>query len=314
MSYNEAQIREIMPELRGKLRENADLSKNNWFQVGGVAELLFRPDDVADLAYFIKHKPDDLDVTVLGVGSNILIREGGISGVVIRLGRGFADAVVENGKLIAGASCLSLNAALTAQDAELAGVEFLSGIPGSIGGALAMNAGAYGGETADVLLRAELVDDKGNIHWLTKDELGFAYRSCNAPKGWIFTRGEFKTVAGNKQDISERINAITQARGDTQPVRARTGGSTFKNPPGQKAWQLIDRAGCRGLTIGGAQVSEKHCNFLINTGEATAEDLERLGEEVRRRVLEASGIMLEWEIKRIGQRKVRDVANVRAVG
>ena len=301
MRYGDKDIAALMPELRGRLRADAELSEVNWFRVGGRADVLFKPEDVQDLAYFLSRKPADLPVTLLGVGSNILIRDGGLEGVVIRLGRAFATATAEGDILHAGAGGLGLNAAITAQQAGIGGLEFLSGIPGSVGGALFMNAGAYGRETADILLHADVVDDKGNLHRMDKPALGFSYRHSALPDGWVFVGAAFCGVMEDKKLIQERMDHIAQERGASQPVRARTGGSTFKNPAGAKAWELIDKAGCRGLTIGGAQVSEKHCNFLINTGSATADELERLGEEVRRRVFETTGIMLEWEIKRIGR-------------
>ena len=296
-------LMEQLPALRGRLRAQADLSAINWFRVGGPAEVLFRPEDAADLAEFMKHKPSGVRVTVLGVGSNLLVRDGGIDGVVIRLGRGFTELTLEEDTLHAGAACLSLNAALFAADNGRADLEFLSGIPGTIGGALAMNAGAYGSETAQQLVSAQLVDGAGNLREIGVDELGYRYRHCSLPEGAIFTRASFRTRPDNPLAIHDRIHAIQTEREASQPIRSRTGGSTFKNPEGHKAWKLIDEAGCRGLTMGGAQVSEKHCNFLINTGEATAADLEALGEEVRRRVKAHSGIELEWEIKRIGKHK-----------
>ena len=293
-----------MPQVRGKLRANADLSAVNWFRVGGPAEWLFRPEDAQDLADFMQAKPADMPVTVLGVGSNLLVRDGGIDGVVIRLGRNFTQTIIDENWLELGAGGLSLNTALYAADNAIAGLEFLSGIPGTIGGALAMNAGAYGRETADVLIQAELVDAQGTIRVVSKEELQYSYRHCGL-KNVIFTRGWFAMAEGEPEQIHQRIKEITQSREETQPIKSRTGGSTFKNPDGHKAWELIDAAGCRGLQIGGAEVSEKHCNFLINTGKATAADLEELGEEVRRRVKAHSGIELEWEIRRIGKAQQR---------
>jgi UDP-N-acetylmuramate dehydrogenase len=290
-----------MPYLRGRVRANADLSKVNWFQVGGQAELLFKPEDTDDLAYFLAHRPAGMPYFMLGVGSNLLVRDGGIAGAVIRLSKGFADCTVKDNRLTIGAGCLNANAVKVAQEAGIGGLEFLSGVPGTIGGALAMNAGAYGTETKDVLIEAEAVDPSGRVHILTPQGLGYSYRHCSLPEGWIFTRATFEGKRETPSTVAERMEKIAHLREATQPIRSRTGGSTFKNPPGQKAWQLIEAAGCRGLTLGGAQMSEKHCNFMINTGTATAADLEKLGEDVIRRVEAKSGITLEWEIRRIGK-------------
>lgn len=291
-----------LPPVRGSYREGAELAKTNWFGVGGPADVLFRPADTEDLALFLKHKPAELPVTVLGVGSNLLVRDGGVKGVVIKLGRGFAAVTGEGETLHAGAGALSFNVAQFAQHYGLEGLEFLSGIPGTIGGALAMNAGAYGSDTASCLLQAEALDEQGNLHMLTPEDIGFIYRGNTLPDGWIFTKAILKGKPGNREEIAGRIADITAKREATQPIKSRTSGSTFANPPGKKAWELIDAAGCRGLKIGGATVSEKHCNFLINEGNATATDLEMLGEEVRRRVKETSGVILEWEVKIIGIR------------
>ena len=289
-----------LPAVRGKLRAHADLSRVNWFGVGGAAEALFRPEDEADLAQFMAALPAGIPVTVLGVGSNLLVRDGGIDGVVVRLGRAFVDVRAEGGQVIAGAGALSLHAAQTAQAAVLSGLEFLSGIPGTVGGALAMNAGAYGRETKDALVSARVVDAKGSIQTLSTEEIGYVYRGNHLPPGCIFTQGTFRGQPGEASAMEAEMRRIAKERGESQPVKSRTGGSTFKNPPGHKAWQLIDEAGCRGLKVGAAQVSELHCNFLINTGGAAAAEIEALGEEVRRRVREHSGIELEWEIKRVG--------------
>jgi UDP-N-acetylmuramate dehydrogenase len=292
-----------LPQVRGRYRPQADLSRMVWFQAGGVAEVLFKPEDTADLSHFLSHKPADVPVTVLGVGSNLLVRDGGVEGVVIRLGREFTHIDVrEDGTIRAGAAAMGLNVATVAAEQGRAGLEFLSGIPGTVGGALAMNAGAYGNDTASVLISATAVDEQGIIHTLPVEEMGYRYRHCGVPSGWVFTEALFRTTSDAGEAIHARMQAIRESREASQPVRSRTGGSTFKNPEGGKAWECIDRAGCRGLTIGGAQVSEKHCNFLINTGNATAEELELLGEEVRRRVLESQGVTLEWEIRRIGRR------------
>ncbi len=288
-----------LPRPRGRLTADAPLGPQTWFATGGPAEVLFRPADVEDLANFLAGVPADVPVTVLGVGSNLLVRDGGIRGVVVRLLRGFTTITVEGNEVVSGAGAPDLNVALTARDHALAGLEFLSGIPGTIGGALAMNAGAYGGELAQVLVWAEAVDRAGRLHRVGPDRLGFDYRHSDAPADWIFTRARLAAHPGDPLEIARRIAEIDSARTESQP-RSRTGGSTFMNPPGHKAWELIDRAGCRGLRIGQAQVSEKHCNFLINLGGASAADIEALGEEVRRRVLEQSGVALQWEIRRLG--------------
>ena len=294
-------LKNKLPEVRGQYRFDAPLAGTNWFGVGGAAEVLFKPEDAADLAHFIKHKPVDLPVTVIGVGSNLIIRDGGIKGVVVRLGRGFNHATLAGSEVIAGASMLDLNLAQWAANHGRAGLEFLSGIPGTIGGALAMNAGAYAREVKDVIVRAEAVTPEGEIITLTPADLHYSYRRYGGRAGLIFTRGWFKTTEDAPDTIAARITEIQEKREATQPIRERTGGSTFKNPEGHKAWELIDRAGARGLKIGKAQMSELHCNFMINTGGATAAELEALGEEVIRRVREHSGITLEWEIKRIGE-------------
>ncbi|WP_412557685.1 UDP-N-acetylmuramate dehydrogenase [Thalassospira sp. MIT1370] len=291
-----------LPKVRGKLREGAQLAKVTWFQVGGPADVMFRPADEADLADFLKGKPDDMPVTVIGVGSNLLVRDGGIRGVVIRLGRPFTDAVIKDGDLHVGAGALDLNVAQVAQQAGIAGLEFLSGIPGTIGGALRMNAGAYGSEIKDVLISATAIDGKGIKHTVTPDEMGMSYRHCDLPEDWIFTSAILRGTAGDPDEIAKRMDEIQQARAGSQPIKSRTGGSTFANPVPDRAWEVIDAAGCRGLTIGGAQMSEQHCNFMINTGNATALDLEQLGDEVRKRVKEHSGVELRWEIRRIGER------------
>lgn len=292
-----------LPKVRGTYREGAELSKINWFNVGGPAEVMFRPADVQDLSYFLSHKPADIPVVVLGVGSNLLVRDGGIDGVVIRLGKGFTDIHCRRESVHAGAGALSFNVAMACQNQGIAGLEFLSGIPGTIGGALAMNAGAYGSDIASVLIEAEVIDESGVVHVLKPEDIGYVYRGNTLPEGMIFIGGIFRGHQGNLHEIAQRIAEITAKREGTQPIRSRTSGSTFTNPPGDKrAWELIDQAGCRGLVIGDAQVSEKHCNFLINRGNATAADIENLGEEVRRRVRETSGVDLHWEIKRIGKK------------
>jgi len=291
-----------LPKPRGRLTADAPLGPQTWFATGGPAEVLFRPADVEDLASFLAALPADVSVTVLGVGSNVIVRDGGIRGVVIRLLRGFTGITVEGHEVVAGAGAPDLNVALTAREHSLAGLEFLSGIPGTIGGAFPTNAGAYGGELAAVLISAQAVDRAGRIFTMTPSELGLSYRHSHAPVDWIFTSARLRATPGDQLVIGRRINEIDSARADSQP-RSRTGGSTFANPPGHKAWELIAAAGCRGLKVGGAQVSEKHTNFLINTGAATASDIEKLGEEVRRRVLDKSGVRLEWEIRRLGEFK-----------
>ena len=290
-----------LPPVRGRLTEEAPLAPVTWFRVGGAAEIMFRPADETDLAEFLAAKPLDVPVTVLGVASNLLIRDGGIPGVVIRLGRAFVGVAASGETVRAGAGALDLNIALACREAGITGLEFLSGIPGTLGGALRMNAGAYGREIKDVLLSVAVLDGQGRRHDVAAAKLGLTYRNCAAPADWIFVAAELAGSTGNPQAIGRQMDEIQEARAASQPIRARTGGSTFANPPGHKAWELIDRAGCRGLVRGGAQVSEKHANFLINTGSATAGDLEGLGEEVRLRVFETTGITLEWEIKRVGR-------------
>lgn len=291
---------ERMPPVRGRLTADAPLAPVTWFRVGGPAEVMFRPADADDLADFLAALPADVPVTVIGVASNLLIRDGGVPGVVIRLGRDFAIVTAEGTRVTAGAGALDLNVALTARDAGIAGLEFLSGIPGTLGGALRMNAGAYGRETREVLVEAEGVTRSGERVRYDTAAMGFTYRHSAVPADVILTRAVLQGQPGEPAEIAGRMDEIAAKRAESQPVRARTGGSTFTNPPGQKAWELIDKAGCRGLRIGDAQVSEKHCNFLLNLGNATAADLESLGETVRARVLETSGVTLDWEIKRIG--------------
>lgn len=291
---------DTLPPVRGRLSENASLAKVTWFGVGGPAEVLFKPADADDLAEFLKTKSQDVPVTVIGVGSNLLVRDGGVPGVVVRLGREFAKIEVINADVICGAGALDGNVARAAQEAGVTGLEFLSGVPGTIGGALRMNAGAYGAEMKDAVVGAIALDGDGNRHELGAEELGFSYRKSAIPADWVFIEAQLRGHAGEAADIQGRMDDIKNAREDTQPLRTKTGGSTFKNPDGAKAWQLIDAAGCRGLRVGGAQVSDKHCNFLINNGDATAADLENLGEQVRKRVIEHSGVELTWEIRRIG--------------
>jgi UDP-N-acetylmuramate dehydrogenase len=289
-----------LPPVRGRYRENAPLAPVTWFRVGGPAEVLFRPADVDDLGQFLAARPAGVPITVLGVGSNVLVRDGGVPGVVIRLGREFAGLVVDGADIHAGAAAMDINVARLACAAGIAGLEFLSGVPGTIGGALRMNAGAFGGEVKDVVVAAEALDGRGRRHWLNGGDLGFGYRSSAVPADRVFVSARLRGRPGETGAIAGRMDEIRKLRERTQPMRVRTGGSTFTNPPGQKAWKLIEAAGCRGLTHGEAMVAEKHCNFLINTGSATAADLEALGEEVRRRVLATSGVALHWEIRRLG--------------
>jgi UDP-N-acetylmuramate dehydrogenase len=286
--------------VRGTYAENAPLKDLVWFRAGGPAEVLFRPADAEDLATFLYAKPADLPVTVIGVGSNLLIRDGGIPGVVLRLPGSFGKIAAEGTRVRAGAAALDATVARAAAEAGVGGLEFLRGIPGTIGGALRMNAGCYGREIKDVFVEAKAVDGSGNIVTLDASDMGFVYRKSGVPDDLIFVEAVLEGEAGNPDEVRARMSGLVEQRESTQPVKAKTGGSTFKNPPGHKAWQLIDQAGCRGLMHGAAQVSEKHCNFLINTGEATAADIEGLGEDVRARVRDKFGIELEWEIKRVG--------------
>ena len=290
----------LLPRLRGRLQEHAVLAPTTWFRVGGPAEMLVRPADVADLCSFLAELPHEVPVSVIGAASNLIVRDGGVHGVVLRLARGFNDVAIEADGIVAGAAALDLTVAEHAAAAGLGGLEFLSGIPGTIGGAVAMNAGAYGGEVAHVLDWAEIVTRFGELVKLAAAPLSFAYRHATLPPGGIVVRARFRANPMIPSTIAARMAEIRVNREATQPVRARTGGSTFRNPPQMKAWELIDGAGCRGLVRGGAMVSDKHCNFLLNTGDAKAADIEGLGEEVRARVRNASGIDLHWEIRRIG--------------
>jgi UDP-N-acetylmuramate dehydrogenase len=291
---------DTLPPVRGRVQADAVLAPATWFRVGGPAEILFRPADTADLAAFLAALPLEIPVTIIGAASNLIIRDGGIRGVVIRLARGFGEIAVEPDGVVAGAAALDAVVAEYSAQAGLAGLEFLSGIPGAVGGAIAMNAGAYGGDVAATLDWAELVIRQGDIIKLSASDIGFSYRHSGLPAGSIVVRARFRAQPGDAVVIAARMAEIRASREATQPTRARTGGSTFRNPPGARAWELIDAAGARGLTRGGAEISSKHCNFMLNTGGATAADLEGLGEEVRRRVLAATGITLDWEIKRIG--------------
>jgi len=302
-----SRLSETLPKVRGTYAENAPLKDLVWFRAGGPAEILFRPADADDLAQFLAAKPPTLPVTVIGVGSNLLVREGGIKGVVIRLSANFGRVAIEGMRIRAGAAALDAAVARAAADAGLAGLEFLRGVPGTIGGALRMNAGAYEREICDVLVSAEAIDIAGQRRTFRAAELDLSYRHCGLGEDWIFTAATLQGAPGEAEKIAARMAEIGAQREASQPVRTRTGGSTFANPSdpragGRKAWQLIDEAGCRGLRLGGAQVSELHCNFLINTGSATAADLEGLGEEVRRRVADRFGVDLQWEIRRLGRK------------
>jgi UDP-N-acetylmuramate dehydrogenase len=276
------------------------LSKSTWFRVGGPAEVMFWPADLDDLITFLQNKPDAVPVTMIGIGSNLMVRDGGIPGVVIRLGKIFEEVSIRGMEIIAGGGLSNLRLANFARNYEISGFEFLCGIPGTVGGSIRMNAGAYGFEIKDILQRVTALDKKGNLKDLSVSELKYSYRHSNLKKDLIYIGGYFKGSPAAAIKIAERMTVIRQEREFTQPVKMPTGGSTFVNPPGYKAWELIDAAGCRGLMRGGAIVSEKHCNFLINTGSASSADLEGLGEEVRRRVFEGCGIKLDWEIQRLG--------------
>ncbi|MBT4769250.1 MAG: UDP-N-acetylmuramate dehydrogenase [Rhodospirillaceae bacterium] len=290
-----------LPASRGRMIENAPMGPSTWFRTGGVAEIMFRPADLDDLLQLLKAKPADVPVTVIGVGSNLLIRDGGIPGIVIRLGKAFASIEITGEEISVGSAALDHSVAQACLEHGVSGLEFLIGIPGTIGGALRMNAGAYGREMKDVTTSIKAVDVNGDVHKLTNAEIGFGYRKSDIPENWIFLSSRLKGAPGEQSEIEQRMNEIRTNREAAQPLRTRTGGSTFANPPGIKAWELIEKAGCRGLCKGGAMVSEKHCNFLINTGDASAGDIEALGEEVRDRVRETSGVELEWEIRRIGK-------------
>jgi UDP-N-acetylmuramate dehydrogenase len=289
-----------LPRVKGPYQPGAAIKDLTWFRAGGPAEVLYIPPDANDLAAFLKDLPEDVPVTVIGVGSNLLVRDGGVGGVVIRLGRGFMNVVAEGSRVRAGAAALDVAVAKTALEAGLSGLEFMRGIPGAVGGGLKMNAGAYGREFKDVLIEAVVLNRKGERVRLTNQQMGFAYRRSNVPDDLIFVEALFQGTPGDKAQIEARMNEITDARAATQPIKSRTGGSTFKNPDGHKAWQLIDQAGCRGLRRGDAEVSTLHCNFLINHGKASGDEIEALGEEVRAKVKAATGVELEWEIKRIG--------------
>ena len=291
---------DMLPPVKGSITRDAALKEMLWFRAGGPADALFRPADAEDLAMFLAARPRDLPVQVIGVGSNLLVRDGGVPGVVVRLPAAFGKIEATGARVRAGAAALDASVARAAAEAGIAGLEFLRGVPGTVGGALRMNAGCYGREIADIFVEAMALDGQGNRVTLSPSDMGFSYRKTKAPDDLIFLEAVFEGRPDAPDAIKARMEELAASREASQPIRAKTGGSTFKNPPGHKAWELIDRAGCRGLMIGAAQVSEKHCNFLINTGEASAADIEALGEEVRRRVRDSQGVNLEWEIKRIG--------------
>jgi UDP-N-acetylmuramate dehydrogenase len=294
-------LKSAMPDLRGRLLGNESLAPLTWFRVGGPAQVLFTPADEDDLAYFLSKLPNEIPVYVVGVGSNLIVRDGGMPGVVIRLSpRGFGEAKAEGDTVRAGTAALDKRVAETAATANIGGLEFYFGIPGSIGGALRMNAGANGGETKDVLVEARGVTRAGEKVTFSNADMKFVYRGNGVDPSVVFTSALFRGAVADADKIRIRMNEVQNHRETAQPIREKTGGSTFKNPPGHSAWKLIDAAGCRGLRVGGAQVSEMHCNFLINTGEATGHDIETLGETVRAKVKDHSGIELQWEIKRIG--------------
>ncbi len=295
-------MKDQLPKVKGEYRFDVPLAKTTWFGVGGNADIIFRPADVEDLINFIKNKPAELEVLVLGLCSNVIIRDKGFRGCIIKLGREFTKMECVSDNITVGAACMDGNVARFAAENDISGLEFLVGVPGGIGGALAMNAGAYGREVKDVLVSAKAIDAKGNLLELNNADFGFKYRKNSLPSDYIYIEATFKGAKGGKEKILAEMKNISDSREATQPIRNKTGGSTFKNPADKKAWQLIDEAGLRGYKKGGAQVSEKHCNFLINAGDATAGDIEELGEVIIKKVQEKSGITLEWEIKRIGEK------------
>lgn len=290
-----------LPDVRGSLKTDVGLARYTWLRVGGPADVLFMPKDEADLALFLSSIDPKIPVTILGVASNTLVRDGGIEGVVIRLGPSFGRVETDGLRLTAGAAALDSRVAKAAADAGIAGLEFYAGVPGTIGGALRMNAGCYGSETKDYLTEVVAIDRRGRRQRMSAEEMGYSYRHSSAPDDLVFVSATFKGQADAPAAIQARMDAITQKRESSQPIRSKTGGSTFKNPDGHSSWKLIDAAGLRGFRVGGAQMSEQHCNFMINADDATASDLEALGETVRAKVLESQGIQLEWEVKRIGR-------------
>lgn len=288
---------------RGTYKLNYNLAHLTWLKVGGAADILFKPEDLEDLRGFLKQNASILPVAVLGAGSNVIIRDSGVEGIVIKLGRGFTDIkFLEDGEMSVGAACLNFNLAKFALNNSITGLEFLVGIPGTVGGGVAMNAGAYGNEFKDIVTQVQAVDKKGKVHEIDAKDITFIYRGNDLPKDWVITRVSFKAEKGNIDLIKAKMDEINKSRFETQPITEKTGGSTFANPIGYKAWQLIDEAGLRGKSIGGASMSEKHCNFMINNGGATASDMEELGEFIRKKVRENSGVELEWEIKRLGRK------------
>ncbi len=305
-------LRPWIGEVRGRLIPNQSLAEITWFKVGGPAQLFFQPADEADLAFFLKHLPTDIRVTVIGLGSNLLIRDGGLDGVVIRLSaKGFgAVEVLDGHRLRVGTALPDVKVATAAAEAGIDGLVFYRGIPGGIGGALYMNAGCYGTETRDRMVELRAVTREGEIVTLNNADMGYLYRKSNGPRGAVFTEAVYQGFAGDRDEILNRMRELTERRESTQPTRSKTGGSTFKNPEGHSSWKLIDAAGCRGLKVGGAQMSELHANFLLNVEDADAYDVELLGETVRNRVRENSGISLKWEIRRMGHfvpgREVRE--------
>ena len=291
-----------LPPLRGQVANNVSLAPYSWFRVGGPADLFFAPEDEEDLSQFLKALPSDIPILVLGLGSNLLVRDGGFRGAAIKLGKGFQSISMDDKQLVtAGAGAADVKVARIAAEAGIAGLAFLRGIPGTIGGALRMNGGAYGGETKDVVVLARGLDRSGDLHTFDLSAMGFSYRHCAVADDIIFTEAVFQGRQGNSAAILAEMNTITEARSSSQPVNTRTGGSTFRNPQGYKAWELVDQAGFRGFKKGGAEVSPLHTNFLIAHEGAKASDIESLGEEIRSRVFEQSGILLEWEIKRVGE-------------
>ncbi len=301
---NESTLKQLMPAVRGEVVENAPLNKMTWLGVGGPAEVLFTPQDVDDLEYFLTNRPKAL-TTVIGGGSNLLIRDGGIPGIVIHLGKSFNFIKIQEDRLVCGTGTKNMEIAKAAMEAGLSGFEFLCSIPGTLGGAIRMNSGAHGRCTGDTLEQLTAFDSMGKKVVLQRSEIPFDYRTNALPNNWIFTQAVLKGTPDNKENIQKRMTEYKQMREKSQPSGVKTAGSMFKNPIGLKAWQLIEKAGCRGLKIGGAMVSEKHCNFFINTGKATAQDFEVLGETVQKRVYETSEIMLEWEVRRIGVKTKR---------
>lgn len=301
--YTNDELLEILPNVRGKYKADANIAKLTWFRVGGNAQILFTPEDEDDLVYFLQNKPKDVPILIVGMGSNMLVRDGGVDGVVIKLGRKFSKAeAIGNNQILAGAGVADARVAKAAYDAGLDGFAFLKGVPGTIGGALRMNAGAHHSEVKDIFISARAVDKTGNIHELSIDDMGFDYRYCSVPDDFIFISAIFEGKPAEQAIIKAKMDEVTDLREAAQPIKSRTGGSTFKNPEGKSAWKLVDEAGFRGFINGGAQVSEMHTNFLINMGDAKASDIENLGDMVKAKVAKDTGIDLHWEIKRVGNK------------